>query len=316
VTTIKKKWYKAIGIIVGFLFFGYLLIKVYQSASIIDIGRLLQNIRFGMLLMSILILAIQIFFSAVLWSIILKNFDTKVRFSDCMVAYNLSLLAKYLPGGIWNHVGRVVYLQRKGVSLAVTSSSIIYEFLFLTVTSATIGGFLLLEYSVRNAWIIVLIVMAMLLFICWPNVVIDSMNKILVLFRRRKISERLSRKNSLIIFLLFILSWAIYGLAFLVLIKAMNFEYSENFLHLVAILAGSWLAGYISPTPGGIGVREGLMAYFFERTSIAFFSSFISFFSRVWFICAEILTLTFFFMLLGLKNLWRRRCRNEQRLPT
>lgn len=306
-TKIQNKWYKTIGVVIGLLVFGYLAVEVYHSLMKIDIKSFLLNIRYGLLFLSILVLAFQVFCSAALWSLIVKNFDSSVTYRDCLTAYNLSLLAKYLPGGIWNHVGRVVYLQKKGVSLVTTSSSIIFEALFLVASSVTIGGVLLFKSNSIPTWVIVFTYICMILFLFWPNTVNVIINKILVLFKRKPLSYRLSRKNVLLIYLLFILSWGIYSFAFLLLVNAMNLEYSQGFLQLAAILTSSWVVGYLSPTPGGIGVREGLMTFLFSRTSLASFSGLISVISRVWSICAEVLVICLYLLFTGIQNYSNRR---------
>ena len=300
----------------GLIIFGYLAVDVYHSIIQINARHFFLNIRFGLLFLSILILSLQIFSSAALWSLIAKRLQNEAAFFDFLTAYNLSLLAKYLPGGIWNLVGRAVFLQKKGISLAVVSSSIIYEFLFLLASSATIGGFLLYEYNVVPTWTILLIYICMLFFLFWPNTVIVIMNKALVFFDRKPISCSLSRKDVLIIYLSFVLMWGLYGLAFLLLIQSTNLEYAQSFLQLVAILASSWVIGYLSPTPGGIGVREGLMTLLFEKTSLASSAGLISVISRIWFICAEVLTICIFLILMVIKNFRNRRRSDEQGIPT
>lgn len=303
---IRNKWLKTIGILLGLLIFGYLVYEVYLSLLKIDAKAFFLQVRYGLLLLSVLMLSFFIFCTASLWTLIVKKLDGEVKYRDCMAAYNLSLLAKYLPGGIWNLVGRVVFLQKKGVSLVVTSSSIIYEFLFLIASSTTVGGVLLFKYDVFPTWAIIGIYACMLFFLLWPNAVIVLMNKMLVLFKRNPITLHLSRRHVLAIYLLFVLVWSVYGAAFLVFIKAMNLGFSQSFLQLVAILASSWLAGYLSPTPGGIGVREGLMVFLLGKTSVASFASLISVISRVWFICAEILLIAIFFVLAGIRKLSRK----------
>ena len=281
---------------------GFLIIEVYHSITQFDTWQFILNIHYGLLLLSILILSFFIFCTSSLWALIVKKIDNNVEYRDCLAAYNLSLLAKYLPGGIWNLVGRALYLHKKGVSVAVTSSSIVYEFFFLITSSVTIGGFLLIEHNVVSIGAILLIYIGMLCFLFWPNTVIVILNKVLVLLKRETLSCRLSRANVLIIFLLFVLSWGIYGFAFQLLIQAMNLEFTQSLLYLLAILANSWVIGYLSPTPGGIGVREGIMTFLLGKTSVSTYAALISVVSRLWFICAELLIISIVVIAMAIQN--------------
>lgn len=57
----------------------------------------------------------------------------------CFYTYNLTQLAKYIPGSIWQFVGRVAMLKEKGVSAPHIRDSMLAEHLWVLASALLVG---------------------------------------------------------------------------------------------------------------------------------------------------------------------------------
>jgi uncharacterized membrane protein YbhN (UPF0104 family) len=101
--------------------------------------------------------------------------------------------------------------------------------------------------------------------------------------------DRLSLSRALQYWALYAFSWVLIGVAFNLLVTA--FVPERNFVHFAAVVAASYVGGYISLLPAGVGVREGVMATLLTPTVGAPAALLISIVSRLWFSAGELLPL-------------------------
>ncbi|GAB4520312.1 MAG: hypothetical protein OHK0046_30400 [Anaerolineae bacterium] len=154
----------------------------------------------------------------------------------------MSQLAKYLPGGIWQYVGRAGYYAGNGLPLKQITRAMILENIWL-IASASITGILAYALYLGNP------LLALVLLLAWYALLV-------LLFRVYTGELRLIR--ALYLLALQGSIWSLLGLSLLMLLSL-----NEPGAALLAIGAFglSWTIGYVALfAPGGIGVREGMLA--------------------------------------------------------
>lgn len=210
---------------------------------------------------------------ATMWDVLLRALGCETSVLRSWGIFLTAQFAKYLPGNVGHHAGRVALSIRYGYAGARVAASMILEMLLVAVTAAILSlplvGWLadhLAPFWERGLSIslFVLAVLAVFLFLY------------VVLAKRFEFAARMRRWKSLVLGIGFwskrtltmmTLCAAISLVAFvlsgmpLVLISDMPTALTaSNTAAIVAIFAVSWFAGLIMPgAPAGLGVREAIL---------------------------------------------------------
>lgn len=176
-----------------------------------------------------------------------------------------SQVAKYLPGNVFQYVGRVSGASSLGVPATVSALSIMMEAAFAAAAALLIGltGYVgdiellteampggarpfLVATGAAGAGAAAFIVIALLS--TRISGVVRSLHAVL---RPRPIAEA---------FLLYLASQVLLSLAMLVLLTSMFATVgAESTLRLIAAASFAWVTGFLTPgSPGGLGVREAV----------------------------------------------------------
>ncbi len=91
--------------------------------------------------------------NAVFWSVALGRLGDKVRTTTVVHAASRTLLARYLPGGVWYAAGRSVLLAGRGVRPSALIAVSGLELGLGAPTALVIGGLLLAGESALPAWV-------------------------------------------------------------------------------------------------------------------------------------------------------------------
>jgi uncharacterized membrane protein YbhN (UPF0104 family) len=173
--------------------------------------------------------------------------------------------AKYIPGGVWNMVGRVVLCEREGIAPAKTSLSLMLE-LGYQIPAAWLVGLLalpaLLGRSPQALWAITALIILIPIGL-HPRL----LNTVLTL------GERLSKRPlprisgsyrfALTMVGFYAVVWLVTGLGFAALAQALS-PTPLSLLQVGLLVGGfsfAWTVGVFSIfAPSGLGVREGALA--------------------------------------------------------
>jgi len=168
--------------------------------------------------------------------------------------YRVSIL-RYIPGSIWNFPGRAYLCQQRGIPLTTFTKSAFFELYFLLTIAGALAGWgisiylgnpgLLLLSSVTTG---VLLLAIILLFPRFSAL----LRKILGLAR----AETLSSRPMAAMIVIYAAVWISYGVAMAFLLLALPGTPSFNPLFVIPMSTTAWVAGFLSPSPVGIGVRE------------------------------------------------------------
>lgn len=191
-------------------------------------------------------------------------------FRQNLKAYFVSNLASYIPGGPWITLGRVHLNSRRDIAPWSTVLCMISESMLLAVSAAFTAGLLVMHYFPDHALRIALayVYFFVLAFVLTHPAVI---RRILRIFHaddnRRDPVFRLRYRDMLRLLLIAIGCWFAGGVSHFWLLRALDGNVPVATLPLItAAFAVAWTAGYLTPlAPSGIGVRDGIMIYFFSQ---------------------------------------------------
>jgi hypothetical protein len=207
-------------------------------------------------------------FCATNWRWILIGFGHRLPVAAATRIWAMSELARYVPGAIWQVVGRVYLARPYGVGGAITSASQILEMaimmlanVLVALTCISIAGMRQIPHEHRR-WIFIAIgFLPVLVALLHPKVFYGLMNWLMAKFKRPPIPQALRKRQLALLVLWTILGLLWESLAIWIL--------TSSVLHLPIgkwyVLAGAWCLAWTmgfslgSVAPGGIGVREGVL---------------------------------------------------------
>ena len=285
---IKRKIVKAAGILLAILILGFMLKEFVQNWS--DIQPYLLNVNMGILIIAILLYAAAFLATGYNWSYLLWRMDGKAGRKEYLHIHMLSALARYIPGGVWNIVGKAYMCREKGVEKSAITSSIILEYIFQILSS---GLFLLffLPVLIKNLLtpvLTTLLIFAVILIIFLLPWAVRLGIKILGKIFKEDLSK-LQMKNQYVyqILIQYIAVWLFTGFGLIILVFAFEKISSLQALYLMLSYPISWVAGFLSPSPNGMGIREGVFSLLLGNNYSYELLLLLTLTTRIWTILGE-----------------------------
>ena len=249
-----------------------------------------------------------LFFRAMAWRRILKAFGYRLPYAPAARIWATSEMARYLPGAIWQVVGRVYLSKPYGVPATVITTSQILEVCLFLFANTLIAGSCLLYFGAKMApqarpWLITALVLVPTLgFLLHPRIFYGIANYVLARLNKPPIAKRLRGGR-----LVELLMWMILGLVWQSLAV---YLITDPVLRLKLawwwVVAGAyclaWCAGFLAFwAPGGIGVRElvfvttmqvilpaSVRQQFHHPTALEGLLVFLGFALRLWTVAGEL----------------------------
>ena len=247
------------------------------------------------LVLSVLLLFVVLGSMIPIWRIILRwmSYDLPMRIAWRI--WFVSNLGRYLPGKVWQVVGMVYLCEKEGIPKRVTGLSIVLAQALSTLSAAGLFClYLVFEgYPIEPKWTtLLLIILGGGIVFLHPRVLERTINFPLKLFKREPIHIRFSFAKLLFITGLYTLGWCGYGLALYVFISSLA-PVSTNLIGvLIPIHAIAYTGGLlVLLAPGGLVVREGILAFFLSYHIPSALATPSAVWSRLWFMLAEFLCL-------------------------
>jgi uncharacterized membrane protein YbhN (UPF0104 family) len=197
------------------------------------------------------------------WRMILRAFGYEISYRQAVLADVVSMLAKYVPGGVWTPAARVVMCRRYGVPTGVVLASIGYE----AGLSAISGVLVFLAALVFHApvhlpvpaWLI-LAGAAASLAVLHPRIYGAVADRVL-----RRAGDppipRLPTLAALRILAYYAATWLLSGLATAFMVASVEpISLTSQTVYLAGVSAvGAIVTVLAFFTPSGLGAREGAM---------------------------------------------------------
>ncbi len=254
---------------------------------------------------SVALFTLFLVLQAWIWVQILNDSGNAMPWFKGILIYINSQFAKYIPGGFWNYLGRIYYTSREGISLQTQLVTLLYENILL-VMAASVYAIILAKLTgmIGFGWLIVFFAMLILFFFYYrpvTGILEQGVHRFIKKFR--DVPMTLTRKSFFTYLFYFLISHMVMGWAFWLLLVSMGVS-NIGFFYAAGTFAAAWLIGLLSPLPGGLGVREGIIVFLIGIVvKDAALATQISIIARIWNVISEVL---FFLIVNGAYQLRRR----------
>ncbi|MEW8690051.1 MAG: hypothetical protein AB2535_03090 [Candidatus Thiodiazotropha endolucinida] len=248
-TALKTLWWV---VVLCFIFF-FLLGNLHRVVGVVKL------LPIEIIVYSLLSLTIGKLLLVAIMHQSLLHYKVNFLFSQSFSIYNITQLGKYIPGSIWQFVGKIGMYKSAGLDNQTVRDTILLE-TFWVVFSAFIFGLLLISFTQyqllvtltqKVPLIILLAILGTTLFLLLPPQLRHHRKK-LYDYCRRLLFTPLSFITSLLI-------WLVLGFAFWITLTP--FSASEiGLVFIIGLYAFSYAVGFAVPfAPAGIGIRESVL---------------------------------------------------------
>jgi len=238
---------------------------VFKNWNDPDVQARLTEIEPWRFAVAVLMFSLFLFlFRSLAWRRIVKAFGFYLPIPAAVRIWSTSELARYVPGAIFQVVGRVVLAKPYGIRGSITSVTQVLELAIFLLANVLLAVSCLLYFGHKNIhgparnWLcLAFILVPVLLLLLHPKICYGIINRVMLRLGKPAMDQRLSGLS-----LAGILFWNMLGLLWQ---TAAVFVLTQHALGLKLdwwwVLAGAyslaWCAGFLAFwAPGGIGVRE------------------------------------------------------------
>jgi uncharacterized membrane protein YbhN (UPF0104 family) len=226
-------------------------------------GPLLANASPAYLALSLAVVTVYYLVFILGWIRMLDAWGIHVHYRVALQAEMVSMLAKYLPGGVWTPAARAVALRRYG---GITDTPTVLASILVEAALSAISGVIVFVLSLAwvrdvNAPLLPLVGFAVLLAaLLHPRIFRPLFNKLLKPFGAHDL-EPLPFPLTMGLLLFYCGTWIIGGFAVYFMLRSVGAEVG---LETIPFLGGVSAVGAIVAvlaffTPSGIGAREASM---------------------------------------------------------
>lgn len=226
-----------------------------------DLAQLLRTAEYGWLAVALLLSIGQLLPSTILWQRGVQVLGHPVTLADSATATGRSVMARYLPGGVWYAVGRGASLRAAtGVPARVVGAVALLEMaLSLVVATALVGVLLPFTDADVPGGLLVLGVLGALAIASPP-----SLNAAMAFVARRRggIAPRLTWRNWGGLAAITVGHWVWSVVSFAVYLQAFpGLDLDVGPVELAATFLTAWIVGFLTLlAPQGAGVFETVLA--------------------------------------------------------
>jgi uncharacterized membrane protein YbhN (UPF0104 family) len=228
-----------------------------------DAGPRIRDADIGDLVIATALLGAYYCLFVVGWQWILRTLDVRVSYAVALQAEMASMLAKYVPGGVWTPAARVVWLRKAGTEAAtpLVLSSILLEAGLSAVSGVGVFVAGLAIIGGADAPLVPLILFTAVVTVALqPRVFRWLVTRVFRPFGGVELPE-LPYRVLLGLLGFYAFSWIVGGAAFLFLIRALGGDAGAD---TIVFLGGTAAVGAIVAVlsiiaPSGLGVREASM---------------------------------------------------------
>jgi hypothetical protein len=224
------------------------------------------------------------------WQRTLRAGGYRVSMRECVASMGLSVYGKYLPGKIWSIAGRAAYVARRsGRSMSRISVLSLKAQLLTIWTGLTLGTIGLVAVRGLHLWGVLTgitwLILSLLTFLRLPKAVPRFVPQSLA--RRWKTIAETTNMNAMSLVPWFAASATLRGVGFFFLVRAFTSTGAPWSVCLALPFASAF--GMIAVfAPGGLGVREGILAGYLMHAGFATAeATTLSVVARLWFFLGE-----------------------------
>ena len=251
--------------VVGLSFY-YLGTSIATGAAEADFKVLRSH--WPLVLLCGLLTEVAVLLGALSYHLVLRGIGSPLGLGRSARIHLLSNLAKYIPGYAWQYVGKAYLSKQEQVTLRNAGAAVVLELGFVVGTGLLVGvGTFTPRWpwaaslEIPPAYQIVAALLVVMALLASPEV----LRRVASLAREKgkaKWAIDVERQPLWAAMGVISLGWALFGVAFFYLARAFHPIPVEDLRTCIFSLVGSFLFSFAVPlVPGGIGIREGAMAY-------------------------------------------------------
>jgi uncharacterized membrane protein YbhN (UPF0104 family) len=262
-----------LGWLVALVVVGYFVSFAFRTFRLQDLTSLATPTAVAAMLFAACLYALIIPISGAAWAVLLQRQGEAWPPARLASILAVTQLAKYIPGGVAQPVGRAAMSVQHGMKLRVFTVTVIQESVLTIAASVVVGLGLLLLLPLGITQIplayrgmvlaagvaTVLAVFALASgFVWWPQWLCKQrwMSQVL-----KALGPSLGIAATSVAFVGYCLNYLVIGVGIWVVGHALGLGPAGGYLLLTAAFSLAWLLGFVVPgAPAGLGVREGVMA--------------------------------------------------------
>jgi hypothetical protein len=251
----------------GLFLYGSLAFVAYVAVSNVrSLPEGALSLRFALVIIALgMIHAMLLILIAVAWGCFLRTFGVAASWHEIIVVFGRANLAKYLPGNVFEFVGRQMMGNDRHWSNFAVLSSTIFEILAIVFAAAIVTLMLLAIAPLRN------IPAAGPIFLVAALVVSTFVAAALFFISARKFlpfRDLIGRTTALlhspalpIALLLYLVFFCAFGEMTVATLYGITGRWVWSLSHPFTVAyTAAWFVGYVTPgAPGGVGVREAAL---------------------------------------------------------
>lgn len=205
---------------------------------------------------------------AQLWVVLVHRLGGRLDARRGRAIWNLTLLGRYVPTSALMAIGRVALSGREGIPRRLGAASIVYELVLQVAAALAVGSVAILALPALEdrpeRWL-VLAVPLLALAALHPRVFGPVTERALRAARREPLDRLLGFGTVVALFAGYAVSFLLGGVAVLAIAEMVAAVGADGVPVALAAYAAGFGAGLLAfVVPGGIGAREGVIAYVLE----------------------------------------------------
>ncbi len=258
----SKPWLRrALGVVITAVIFFWIFKPIHKQWPVVSeqmrdtnpMRFLIASVMFGLFLA----------FRAISWRRILIGLGHRVPVAPAIRIWSTSELARYLPGAIWQVVGRMYLVRPYGVSGSVSSTSQVLELTVFLLANVIIAAGCFLYFGVKvneeaRPWLYAsMALVPTLAALLHPQIFYGIVDRVMARLKRPTLADRLGGWALIRMLgrILVALLWQ--NAAVFILVQPVLDLKIDHWWTVSAAYCLAWCAGFLAFwAPGGIGVRE------------------------------------------------------------
>jgi len=281
----------AIGIAIAVFY--YLGRSLYRSW-----GELVtSSIRFNLfyLVLSVIFFLTGSLANGYTWQLNLRLLGARMTYWQSIRVIAISLFGKYLPGKVWAFGGRIYLAKQRGVGEAESSTALLIETISLSFAAfivffVSLGFYRPQTLPTKIYWSLLLLPIGLLLM--HPKILTMILRTLARLTKRSITIPKFGYTDLLKMYLYYLILWFVHSTGFFFLTASIFPVSYRLILPLIGAYSISWILGFlVLISPGGLGVREGLLAFFLKFVIPTPIATLLALLSRIWITVGEVLFL-------------------------
>lgn len=247
------------------------------------------------LIASVALLLATFLYLVALWAGLAQRLGAStLGFATAVRVFFLSLLARYVPGKVWQIAGLAYLAGREGVAPGTAAFSAVVAQAFSLGAAAVAGGLYLALGPLPSrvgSLVALAVALGVPVLLAWPRLYRLALRRVGGA-EHAPLSPPGGFRFSLRWLALNLVAWVAYGFAFCLLWAAFRPLEPSNYGLAGTAFAAAYLLGYVAFfAPAGIGVREGALAALTAPVLGAADATALAVITRVWMTATELLPL-------------------------